>query len=170
MKITRINSGSSLIEVLIYVAILSIIGAILAGYFVTVISSESEHSKSNDLSTSLQNITATLKYDLSRAVFVSDPPINMGTSSRLEIVTDVGVEEYSISGGSFVKKVGTTTESLTTTAIEVGDLFFKRRDHYENRLNATTTSIEFYILIQNRTYKEMKREINSVFLIGKDSI
>ncbi len=170
MNITRTNRGMSLIEILIYIAILSIIGSILTGYFMTAMYSESEHSKNNDLSTSLQNINSNLKYDLSKALSVSDPSGNNSTSSRLLIVSQGESYEYSVENKVLLKKVGTTTESITAPLTEVDSWYFKRRDHFENRLNTTSTSIECYLSISNKTAKSMKRTVNSVFLIGKDAI
>jgi type II secretory pathway component PulJ len=170
MKINIKNRGTSLIEVLIYVAILSIIGSILTGYFMTTIYSESEHTKNNDLSTSLQNINSTLKYDLSKAISVSDPGVSNGTSSRLLIVTSDDLYEYSLVNKILIKKAGTTTQSISAPLTEVDSVYFRRRDHYESRLMATSTSIEFVIAISNKDVKSMERKSESVFLVGKDSI
>lgn len=162
--------GFSLIEILIYIAILSIIGAILTSYFMTTISSEVEHSKRNALENSIQNINATLKYDLSNALNILEPSTSNTTSTSLIVSSSEGGYEYKVDNKNLIKIFGTTTQILNTEAVEIDDWYFKRRDHFESRLNATTTSIECYFLLSNKISKSMKRTINTLILIGKDSI
>ena len=74
------------------------------------------------------------------------------------------------SNGSFVKELSTTTIILSEPSVLIKDSVFQRRDHFEERLNATTTSIELNITLQNNKSQTMTRSVDTTFLVGKDTI
>lgn len=171
MKIINNKKGSSLIEVLIYIAILAIIGTILVGYFMVAITSEKEHSVRSSVMTSVQNITSSINYDLGRTSIVGIPENNFATSSILEIKTDSGVVRYKVdSDNNLIKEISTTTVVLTDQVSKVDNIVFRRIDHFEERLSATTTSIDLILSVSDRQSGKIKRDTEISFLVGKDTI
>lgn len=171
MYVIRKQSGSSLIEVLVYVAILGILGTILTGYFMATVNSEAEHNKRDALATSAQNITAALHLGLTEAKGIDEPPPNAGASPVLQIASVEGVMTFSTSSsGGLRMTTGTTTTELVAPTVRVSDISFYTRSHYEPSLSATTTSVEYHITLMHRVSAKMQKELFGVLLLGKDAL
>lgn len=169
-KIIR-QKGSSLIEVLIYVAIVAIIGTILAGYFIVAVNSEAEHAKRNAINSSVENIISILKYDITRTIKVGTPSLQDTASSTLELQTSDGVVKYYVDENNILlKSSGSVVSRMTEPSVKVSDINFNRREHYEVRLNATTTSIELNMTLKNRQTEQLSRTIDMSFMVGKDTL
>lgn len=150
-----------------YVAILSIIGVVLSNYFVAALTAQKEHDRRDDLASSAQNISAALNQDALTAVQLLDPAI-AATSSVLMLNTPLGTVLYQQNGSTFNRIMGSSTVALVHPLVHVRSLWFTAQAYAEQRLHATTTSVQYHILLEHSTAAGMTRSIDGTLLIGKD--
>ncbi len=167
----RAEKGTSLIEVLIYIAILSIIGTILVGYFMIAINSDDTHTKQNDISISASNISSSLKYDIESGINIAEPAIDKASSTSLIIISKDGeIRYYKDSNNYLIRESGSSTKNLISNSIAVDNIVFRKNEFFEERLNSTSTSIEVTLQISNRKTKDIVRPLSLSYLVGENSI
>jgi type II secretory pathway pseudopilin PulG len=159
----------SIIEILIYVAILAVIGVVLSGYFVAAITAQSEHDRRNDLANSAQNITAAFGQDAARASRLL-LPLPGATSSAMQFATPDGGVLYEQSGATLLRISGSTTATLIDQRVRLAQISFDAGAYFEPRLHATSTSVHYHILLEHSLAPGMVRSIDGTLLIGKDAL
>jgi type II secretory pathway pseudopilin PulG len=159
--------GISIIELLIYVAILAVIGVVLSGYFVAALNAQSEHDHRDDLANGAQNITAALRQDAAVATQLLTPSIG-ATSSSLMLMNESGATLFQVNGSIFQRISGSSTAPITNDRIRVRELWFGGNAYVEPRLGATTTSVQYHVLLEHLRVPGMVRSVDGTLLIGKD--
>lgn len=167
MKKRTQQSGMSIIEILIYVAILAVIGVVLSNYFIAAVSTQAEHDRRDDLASGAQNITAAFRQDTSSADALLDPAID-ATSSQLLLSTSLGAILFQQNGSTLNRIFGSSTQPLINTRVRVRELQFMSNTFFEPRLNATTTSVQYHVLLEHLRVPGMTRSVDGTLLIGKD--
>ncbi len=169
MQTPNRKTGMSIIEILMYVAILSIIGVVLSNYFIAALGAQTEHDRRNDLANGAQDIINTMRGDLVDATQVVTP-LSSGTSTVLTLVGSLGGVLIEQNGDALVRISGSSTRSITSTNVVVENVSFTRREYFEQRLNATTTSIGYHVLLSHKAAPAMLRTIDGALFVGKDGL
>ena len=111
-RITNVQSGFSLVELLLYMAILSVFLIILTGIFTSALDVQLESESSSSEEQDGNYILAKLNYDVHRAKNISIPSSVGGSGSTLKILVD-GIDYiYSIDANSnliLVNDLGTNS-------------------------------------------------------------
>lgn len=163
------KKGISIIELLIYVAILAVIGVVLSGYFVAALRAQSEHDHRDDLANGVQNITTVLRQEAARAVQLMNPSPG-ATSTSLLIMNVDGAVLFQLNGSMLQRISGSSTVPLANTRIRVRTLWFEGNAYVEPRLGATSTSVRYHVVLEHLQAPEMLRSVDGTLLIGKDTL
>lgn len=144
--------GFTLIEMIIYMGILSIMLVTISDVFAIILNSKLEIESTSYLETDARYVLNRLKYDLARAESVSVPG-NLGDASNsLSIVIEGVTYTYSILGTNLTLNDGSTSQSLNGSNTEISDLTFQKIG------TSQTTSIKYDFSVkskisQNNTYE-----------------
>ena len=144
-KITS-QKGVAIVELLLYMGILSFLITILTSIFVSALDVQSESSSASSVEYDGNYILARLGYDIHRANSISIPSSNGSSSATLRIVIDSENYTYSIDSNNnliLVNNLG--TNNLNNYGTTVSDLLVQRLGNagkIENtlRINFTVTS------------------------------
>lgn len=157
----------SIIEILIYVAILAVIGVVLSNYFVAAVSTQAEHDRRDDLASGAQNIGAALRQDAAQSDSLLEPAAG-ATSSQLLLSGQNGAILFQQNGSTLDRIFGSSTTPLINERVRIRELIFTSRIFSEPRLGATTTSVQYHVLLEHLRVPGMTRSIDGTLLIGKD--
>jgi hypothetical protein len=87
------QKGTTIVELLLYMSILSILLTTLTSIFVSALDVQSESNATSSVEQDGNYILARLNYDIHRAQSISIPPSNGATSSSFQILID-GINNY----------------------------------------------------------------------------
>lgn len=163
------EKGMSIIEILIYVAILAVIGVVLSGYFVAAVSTQAEHDRRDDLANAAQHITAAFRNDVAAATQLQSPAIG-ATSSALVLMTNSGAVSFQQNGAVLNRNSASGTTALTDQKVHLLQLLFTGSAYVEPRLLATTTSVQYHVLLEHDGVSGLTRSVDGTLLIGKDRL
>lgn len=134
------NRGSSLLETLIYAAILGMVAVFATGSILAMMKSYSSVKMSRDLNFSASAAMERMANEIRLANGIDDAGSSFATSSgklKLNTIDDLGVPttvEFFLSGaGIFVKEGGGAPEALTASSTEITSLVF-------NEITSSTVS------------------------------
>ena len=121
-----LNCGVTIVELLIYAALLGIFLTMLVNVFVTSLKFKLESESSSALNQDGRYILAKLSYDIYNADSVSQP-LNYGdTSSSLVLVHDGVTNTYAVSGGNLFLTTGGTSAKMNGNDVSIQSISFKR--------------------------------------------
>lgn len=130
-KINKIRSqkGTSLIELILYIALFSIIIIVVVDLLITSGSLKAESESQSGLQTDAELITSRLSYELRNADSVTTPNVIGQTTNTLVVTTGAESQSFSLAGDNlfYQKTVGATTTSanLNTNLTKVSNLSFQ---------------------------------------------
>lgn len=160
--------GYSLIEILLYVAILSLIAIVLANYLLASLSGQSEHSARDDIQQVQEDIQAALSVDIASAVSIVLPVAN-ATSTSFILKNSTGTTTWSASGNTLTRVSPTETRVFGGSIVKISETLFTNRSTQNIRLNSTTTSIEYHFdFTQNK--ENIKRAIDGFGVAGMQGL
>lgn len=129
-------------ELLVYMAILSVIVVILANSFLSLVRGRNQISGRGEVSSALRFAAAKINQDIKSASSVGIPASMNATSSSLQVVSDGVTITYDVSGGQLRRNIGGGPEAITSSLVTITNLVFTRLENFNHVLSATTTSIE----------------------------
>lgn len=130
-KITKpvFQKGTSLIEVILYIALFSIIIIVVVDLLMTSGSLKTESESQSGLQIDAALITSRLNYEIRSADTVTSPATIGQTTTSLSITTGSETHTFSLSGTNFLyqKTVGATvtTDNLNSNLTNVSNLTFQ---------------------------------------------
>ncbi len=105
--------GFSIIELLIYMGIISVFLVILAGILVAVLDSQLKSEAATSVDQSSQYLISRLQYDIRRATGITTP-VNLGdTASSLVLTIGGSSYTYAVSAGVLTLATGVKTYNLS---------------------------------------------------------
>lgn len=158
------NHGYSLIEVLLYIAILAIISVVLSSFFLVSVTSNNEHSARDDIAEASDDIKLALDNDITNALSIQTPAIN-ASGTALVLVLPSATTTWSIASSSLVRVSASSTRTFSGSTSRIKSALFTVRGGVHSRLNATTTRVEYHIDIQS-TRENLTRTLESAALVG----
>lgn len=140
------QKGFSLLELIIYVAVLSVVAMIVAGIFISLNKGGGQNEARSEVNSairfSLERISQDLKSATSTSI-ISDPS---GTTTASVILTfSAGPDTISYStttDNRLQRSLNGSPETLTSDKVEIIFLKFVRLENKNNVLNKTFTSIQ----------------------------
>ena len=141
-KFKNFNSGFSLLEILIYVSILSIIVVIVSSTFVSLSRGRGQSMARNEVNNAIRFSTELLRQDIKNASVVSVPTTG-STSSTLTLTRGGTVIIYDVSGGSLRRQEGINNPvNLTNSSVTVSTPVFTRIENTNTLFSDTDISLK----------------------------
>lgn len=159
---SRFTRGISLLELLIYIALLAVIMVIISSSFISMIAGKGKAEAQSDVNSAIRFSLERLTQDIKSATSVTTPSCTPSctadaNSSATTLVMTIGGQAvvYDISGGDLRRTVGVSApEPITaSTTVNVVNTRFTRLENtnlVSTSLSATTTSIRIGISLQHR--------------------
>lgn len=143
------NRGFSLLELILYIAILSIISVVLTASFLVLTQGRTRSESRTEVNSNLRFAMDKITQDITSATLVATPA--SGASASLSVVASstiaysvvLGVLERSVDGGA--------GQAITGSTVIVDAPVFTRADNYNTVLTATTTSIQIQLTVRSRS-------------------
>jgi Tfp pilus assembly protein FimT len=140
--IPNLVSGFSLLELLIYISILSIIVVIISNTFISLSKSQGQSQARSEVDSSMRFATELLRQDLKNATIVSVPAL-VGSSSTLTLTRGGVVIVYDVLGGVLRRQEGASSPvNLTNSNIIVSVPNFTRIENISSVFGTKTITIK----------------------------
>ena len=143
--------GFSLLELLIYVAILSGLMVIISDSFISVSKARGQSEARSEVNASIRFATEKIRQDAKGASSITTPILGTA-SSTLQVTTGGMTVIYDTLSGQLRRREGngvsTTTAFVTGTNVSVDTPTFTRLENYNAVLSATTTAIQVAMTIR----------------------
>lgn len=139
------NLGSTLIELLLYMMIFSILTVALFQLFVMIIETQLESQSTSSVLVDGQYVLNRFNYDIKRAKNIISP-MTGGQSSTLELSIDTTTYIYTLTNGNITiaSSGAQTSDQLNSTNTNVSDLSFTHLGDTQGN-NTDTITISFNI-------------------------
>lgn len=133
--------GMSLLELLLYIAILSGLMVIVSDAFISLSKGRGQAEARSEVNSAIRFATERIKQDIKNASAVSAPVL--GTPANTLNLTVSGLPiAYDMLGGVLRRTENGVTASTTGSFVSVDTPVFTRLENYNSVLNATTTAIQ----------------------------
>lgn len=143
------SRGFSLLELLIYLAILSIMSVVLATAFITLTRGRSQNEARTEVQANARFAMDKISQDIANASSITSPTTTV--SNTLQLVVNGATVQYAVSNGQLQRTVGGNPDAVTSTRVTVDAPVFTRADNYNAVLNATTTSVQTQLTVHYNT-------------------
>ena len=150
-RLDRLVSGFSLIELLIYMAILSGLMVIITNTFISISKGGGQSGARSEVNSAIRFSTERIKQDVKNATSTTAiiTPILGVSSSTLKITSSDGTPiTYSVSAGQLLRNDNGVISTTTGPNIFVSVPLFTRLENYNSVVNATTTSLQVDMTFQ----------------------
>lgn len=120
----KLKRGFSLVELLVYMGLISILLIVLVQIFVSILETQSESQATSVVDQDGRFIMARLIYDIARSSSI-ETPLDFGESSPvLELVIDGVSHTYSASSGLLVLSNNLGANNLNSSQTDISDVSF----------------------------------------------
>lgn len=144
LKIKK-NLGLSILELLIYVSILSGLVMISTNMFISLSRGSGQSQAKNEVDTAMRFVTDLLKQDIKNAASISIPTSG-NSSSTLTLLRNSKTIVYDVSDGMIRRKEDAGSPvNIFSPNVSVGSTTFTRIENTNLIFNLTTTSIQIKI-------------------------
>jgi len=121
---TKKQKGFTLVELLIYMALMSIFILVLLDVFTTTLNTKLASESTSGISQDSRYILSKLSYEINNADIITSPPLG-STSASLQLTASGSASTYGISSGNLVKTTGGVSMSLNGTDTMLDAISFK---------------------------------------------
>lgn len=144
----RNTRGFSLLELILYIAILSIISVVLSASFIALTQGRTRSESRTNVNSNLRFAIDKITQDVTSATLVTVP--SFGTGSSFTVIASSTIA-YSVVLGVLQRSVdGGAGQAITGSTVTVDAPVFTRTDNYNSVLNATTTSVQIQLTIHSK--------------------
>lgn len=119
------SRGFSLLELLIYITILSIVGLTVGGIFISINQGRLKSETRAEINSSLRFALEKIKQDVREATDITSPNGGVDGAS-LVITVDSNTITYDVSGGQLRRDIAGTPAFITPSDINITAISFKR--------------------------------------------
>jgi type II secretory pathway pseudopilin PulG len=120
----KLIGGFSLVELLIYMALMSIFLVVLLDIFTTTLNIKLASESTSALSSDSRYILSKLSYDINNADTIVYPSLGMAGAS-LQLTTSGSTVSYALGSGNLVKTVDGVSMNLNSIDTELDSISFK---------------------------------------------
>lgn len=140
------NLGFTLIELVIYVSILSIITLVVADSFIALNKGRAGVEAKSDLNSNLRFATEKMKRDISSASNLVTPANITASTTVLELTIASNSVKYTTNNNRVTRQVDALPfEYITSDTIKINNLFFSKLLYDNTNLSKTRVSVEINI-------------------------
>lgn len=148
MKTMR-TRGFSLLELIIYIGILSLMVVILAGSFVSLTRGRTQSESRVEVESNARFALERISQDIWTASSLVTPILSTASSTLSLSVAGTSVV-YDVVNGVLRRTVNAgTAEALTSSRVVVDPPTFTRLENYQSTLLATTTSVQVSMTVRS---------------------
>src|SRR3989344_1389425 len=133
--------GMSLLELLLYIAILSGLMVIISDAFISLSKGRGQAEARSEVNSAIRFAIERIKQDVKNASAVSAPTLGTPSSSLSVTVSGVPVV-YDVLGGALRRIENGVVATTTGSLVFVDTPTFTRLENYNSLLDATTTSMQ----------------------------
>jgi prepilin-type N-terminal cleavage/methylation domain-containing protein len=126
LPLVKVQSGFTLVELLLVMALFALLLTALTDMFVSTMTVRTETQATSSLSQDGRYILSRLSYDVSRASAVSTPALIGSSGSSLAIIIGGVSHSYALSGGNLQLTNNDGTNDLNSSETTVTALSFQR--------------------------------------------
>lgn len=126
IKKFKINRGFTLVEILLYMALLSIFLITLVDVLVSVLDVQLESQATSAVDIDSRFISSRLNYDILRASAITTPSSLGGVSNNLVMTVGGTQYNYSLSGGNLVLNDGSGSYNLNSSQSKLVSISFQK--------------------------------------------
>jgi len=146
--------GYSIVEVIIYIGMLSVFMAVLTGIFVSTIDAKLESESISAIEQDGRFIIAKLAYDINRAQSIETPALGT-TGNTLQITVDSLAESFALSNGKLQITKSNNTDDLNGHDTTISNLTFQRLGNINGK-NSIKMTFTITSITQRATGPETK--------------
>lgn len=117
-------SGVTIVELLIYLGLMSIFIVILMGIFTAALKTKLVTESTSGISQDSRYILSKLSYDINNADSITSPGLG-STSATLQTVASGSASTYGLNSGNLVKTVGGVSTNLNGIDTQLDSISFK---------------------------------------------
>jgi len=161
----KFSKGSSLLELLIYLAVLAIISGVVSGIFMSINKGKGASDSRTEVSSNLRFVFDKIAQDIRSAtssaniITPSDTAIPTGI---LTLIVGGNTISYSTTSDNRLQRTaGSGPEIITSSLTEITGLMFKRLETTNTILNQTYTSVEIMATSSFRSLNPEQQYIES---------
>ncbi|MBI4812072.1 prepilin-type N-terminal cleavage/methylation domain-containing protein [Candidatus Falkowbacteria bacterium] len=148
MKVKNKNSGFSLLELLMYIAILAVVSVIITNIVFSLNKSRAKIEAESELNSNLRFSLLKIVQDIKSASSVSTPDSVGVASSSLQLFISPNTILYDVFDGRLRRTVDSgLPDIITSDKVFIQAPSFFRLENYNPVLNATTTSVQINLAI-----------------------
>lgn len=133
--------GVSLLELLIYIAVLSGLMVIVSDTFIMLSKGRGQAEARSEVNSAIRFASERIKQDVKNASALSAPLLG-APASTMSLTVSGNTILYDMLGGALRRSVNGTPEAVTGSAVAVDIPTFTRLENYNSVLKATTTAIQ----------------------------
>jgi type II secretory pathway pseudopilin PulG len=139
--------GFSLLEFILYIAILSLMSVVLAGTFLSLVRGRSQADARSEVNSNARFAMDRMIGDVASASAVAIPATASPTN-QLQLSVGGQTISYSLSSGHLLRTVDANpADQITGNAVAISSLTFTRSENFNTVLSATTTSVQVQLTI-----------------------
>lgn len=122
------SEGFTLVELILYMGIFTIMLVVLFEIFTSIIDVQLESSSTSSVSQDARFLFSRLMYDISQAQDITNPYSLGSSSASLQLIESTGTYMYSITNGvlNLTNSTTNTTDSITSVDTSISNLHFTR--------------------------------------------
>ena len=140
--------GFSLLELLIYIAILSGLMVVISDAFISLSKGRGQAEAKSEVDSSLRFAIERIRQDVKNASGITTPVLGTSSSTLAATVSGTTIT-YDVLAGVLRRKEGAATPvPVSGTNILAGTPTFTRLENYNSVLNATTTTVQVLMTFQ----------------------
>lgn len=137
------KKGFSLMELLIYIAVLSIVMVAISNTFISISRGNGQSQAKTEVDSAIRFAGELLKQDIKNASTISVPATAGSSNSTLSLIRNGTVILYDVSTGVLRRKEGTNSPvNLTNSTISVGVPTFTRIENTNTTFSVTNVAIK----------------------------
>lgn len=145
-----LTRGVSLIELLIYIALLSVILLVISSAFISISKTGGSVDARTEVNSNTRFVSNKMIQDIKSASAVSIPTVVGGTAATLQLTVSGDTILYDVSSGQLRRKINAgTPEPITSNLVTVSTPIFTRLENYNSVFQATTTTIKINMTISH---------------------
>jgi type II secretory pathway pseudopilin PulG len=136
----------TLIELLIYIAVLSIMTVLVADSFIILNKGKGGVEAKSELNSNIRFVLEKIKRDVSAASSLTTPDTTAATSSSLSLVVNGQTIQYAVASGRVTRQIDAQpTENVSSDKVRITTLYFGRTENSNATLGKKIVSVEINI-------------------------
>jgi len=137
------KSGFTMAELLIYIAVLTLVTVMVANSFIILNKGRGGVEAKSELNSNLRFVVEKMKRDISTASAIASPATTLATSSLLELTVGTDIIKYSINASRISRQINTNPiEYISSTNVKINSLYFSKLENINSVLSKKKVSVE----------------------------